>query len=75
MTRAQKGNWGEYRQSHWDTWGRGGGRGEAYDWNDFVLDGFGERYYVEEAGEVELGGRLIRLVQAGVIDVAHRRGQ
>lgn len=28
---------------------------EAYDWYDFVLDGFGEGYYVEEAGEIELG--------------------
>lgn len=27
----------------------------AYDGYDFVLHGLGERYYVEEAGEVELG--------------------
>lgn len=31
---------------------------EAYDWYDFVLDGFGKGYYMEEASEVELGDSM-----------------
>lgn len=37
----------------------GNGNEEAYNWYDFVLNDFGQGYNVEEAGEVELGGRLI----------------
>ncbi len=33
-----------------------GGEG-AYDWYDFVLDRLGERYDVEEAGDIELRRR------------------
>lgn len=32
---------------------------DAYDWYDFVLDGFCEGYYVEEAGEVKLGDQFV----------------
>lgn len=36
-------------------WGKGLVLVKTYDWDDFVLDGPRERYYVEEAGEIELG--------------------
>lgn len=42
------------------------GRLKAYDWYDFVLDGLCEWDYVEETGEVELGGYVLvwlRVVQ------------
>ena len=33
--------------------------GGAYDWYYIVLDSFGEGYYVEETGEVELGLMIV----------------
>lgn len=53
-----------------NSYGSLGGR-EAYDWYDLVLNGFGEGYYVEEAGEVELGGQFISEVQL-VADLSDR---
>ncbi len=55
----------------------GGGGKEAYDWYDFVLDSFGEGYYVEEACEVKLRDPSISNLQlgTGMIEAAHRRGQ
>ena len=34
------------------------GGNDAYDWYDFVLDSFGEGYYVEKTGEVQLGNSV-----------------
>ena len=40
--------------------------GKAYDWYDFVLYCFCERYYVEEAGDVDLFRALEDYMNSGL---------